>query len=152
VFDPGVLDASGDDYSMSFSGTSDNFINLPGPAGLATSYSFWGGMGEMVFELAQEKARNQDFVCPAIDTEDELGFSFPKSLRIVAVPRDVTLSDGHFSYQAAYTRKGNTVLVKRRLRFRHDGLVCPAAEYQKMVPALERMIRDLRSQVVVQGS
>jgi transglutaminase-like putative cysteine protease len=151
VFDPGVLDASGDDYSMSFSGTSDNFINLPGPTGLGTSYSFWGGLGEMVFALAQEKDRNQDFVCPAIDAEDELGFSFPKSLRIVAVPKSMVLDDGHFAYQAAYTRKGNTVLVKRRLRFRHDGLVCPAAEYKSMVHALERMVRDLRSQVVVAG-
>jgi transglutaminase-like putative cysteine protease len=152
VFDPGRLEASGDEYSMSFAGTSENFVNLPGPSGLPTTYSFWGGLGETVFELAEEKLRRQDFVCAPIDAEDELGYSFPKNVRIVALPKSLSVSDGNFSYRAEYARKGNTVLVKRRLNFRHDGLVCTAAEFKRMLPMLERMMRDLRSQVIVQGT
>jgi hypothetical protein len=151
VFDPGLTEGNGDEYSMSFSGTSENFLNLPGPVGLATSFNFWGGLGEMVFEMAQEKDRHQEFVCPPIEAVDELGFSFPKSLRVVAMPKNLTLSDRNFNYRAAYTRKGNTVLVKRTLSFAHEGLVCTGAEYKRMLPMLERMMRDLRGQVVVAG-
>jgi transglutaminase-like putative cysteine protease len=151
VFDPGITESSSDEYSMSFAGTSDNFVNLPGPVGLATSFSFWGGLGETVFEMAQEKDRRQDFVCPPIQSEDELGYSFPKNVRVVAVPKNIALADPNFSYRAAYSRKGNTVLVHRTLSFAHEGVVCTAAEFKRMLPLLERMMRDLRGQVVVEG-
>jgi hypothetical protein len=152
VFDPGKIDGNADDYSMSFSGTSENFVSLPGPTALATTYSFWGGLGETIFELAQEKERRQDFVCPPINAEDELGYSFPKGVRIVALPKNLKLGERNFSYEAEYARKGNTVLVKRRLNFRHDGLVCTPGEFERLRPALEKMMRDLRSQVIVQAT
>lgn len=152
VFDPGQTDGRSDEYSMAFSGTSENFVSLPGPTALATTYSFWGGLGETVFELAQEKDRRQDFVCPPVNAEDELGYSFPKSVRIVAMPRNLAIKDGNLSYQAQYTRKGNTVLVKRRLDFQHEGMVCGAGEFERMRVTLERMMRDLRSQIIVQGT
>jgi transglutaminase-like putative cysteine protease len=151
VFDPGVTEGNGDQYSMSFSGTSENFTNLPGPVGLATSFSFWGGLGETVFEMAQEKDRQQDFVCPAIDMEDELGFRLPRNVRVVALPKDVVVGDRNLNYRAAYSRKGNTVIIRRTLRFVHEGAVCAASEYRKMAPLLDRMMRDLRSQLVIAG-
>jgi transglutaminase-like putative cysteine protease len=150
-FDAGRLDGKGDEYSMSFSGTSENFLDLPGPTGLATIYSFWGGLGDTVVQFAQERERSQDFVCPSIDTEDVTGFEFPKSLRIVALPKALTLRDANFSYAATYARKGNTVMVKRKLKFSHDGLVCTPAEYARMQPLLERIQRDLKSQLIVQA-
>ncbi|MGZ5198794.1 MAG: DUF3857 domain-containing transglutaminase family protein [Telluria sp.] len=152
VFDPGITDGNGDEYSMSFSGTSENFVNLPGPVGLATSFSFWGGLGEMAFEMAQEKDRQQDFVCPAIDVEDELGFRLPRNVHVVALPKEVALGDRNLSYRATYSRKGNTVIVRRALRFTHEGAVCAASEYKTMAPLLDRMMRDLRSQVVIAGA
>jgi transglutaminase-like putative cysteine protease len=151
VFDPGKLDGTSDDYHMAFSGTSENFINLPGPTGLATTYNFWGGLGETVFNFGQEKDRRQDFVCPAINAEDELGFNFPKKTRILALPKPLTINDADFAYRSNYTRKGNTVLVRRQLRFRHASVVCTPEDYRRMQPALDRMMRDLRGQVIVQG-
>jgi transglutaminase-like putative cysteine protease len=151
VFDPGFTDGNGDEYSMSFSGTSENFVNLPGPVGLATSFSFWGGLGETVFDMAQEKDRQQDFVCPAIDMEDELGFRLPHNVRVVALPKNFALDERNLRYRAVYRRKGNTVVVKRTLHFAHDGVVCAASDYKKMAPLLDRMMRDLRSQVVIAG-
>jgi hypothetical protein len=152
VFDPGKLDGTGDDYSMAFSGTSENFINLPGPTGLATTYNFWGGLGETVFNFGQEKDRRQDFVCPAINAEDELGFNFPKKTRILALPKPLTINDADFAYRSSYTRKGNRVLIRRQLRFRHASVVCTPEDYRRMQPALDRMMRDLRGQVIVQGA
>lgn len=151
VFDAGKLDGIGDEYSMSFTGTSENFIDLPGPTGLPTAYSFWGGLGDTVSSFVQERERRQDFACPSIDAEDVTGFDFPKSVRIIALPKPLALRDANFTYAANYTRKGNTVVVKRQLRFSHDGVVCTPAEYQRMQPLVERMQRDLKSQLIVQA-
>jgi transglutaminase-like putative cysteine protease len=142
----------GDEYRMSFTGTSDGFVNLPGPSGLATTYDFWGGLGEAVFKLGEESERRQDFACPAIDHEDETGFRFPKGVRILAMPRTVNLMDGGIFYRASYERRGSEVKVKRRLTFRHGGATCTPDDFRAMQPALERIIRDLRSQIVVAGS
>jgi transglutaminase-like putative cysteine protease len=149
VFDVGRVDGNGDEYSMSFAGTSENFANLPGPTGLATTFNFWGGMGDTVFAFGQETERRQDFVCPAIDTEEETGFDFPKAVRILAFPRQVALRDANFSYVASYSRTGNKVVVKRHLTFRHDGIVCTPGDYKRMQPLVDRIIRDLKSQIVV---
>lgn len=151
VFDAGKLDGRGDEYSMSFTGTSENFVELPGPAGLATTYNFWGGLGDTMASFAQERERSQDFVCPAIDAEDVTGFEFPKSVRIIALPKPLTLRDANFSYAASYARKGNTVVAKRQLRFSHDGAVCTPAEFRRMQPLVERVQRDIKSQLIVQA-
>jgi len=157
----GVFDAEGakaganqdgDEYRMSFSGTSDGFVDLPGPSGLATTYDLWSGLGEAVFKLGEESERRQDFVCPAIDHEDETGFRFPKGVRILAMPRTVNLMDGGIYYRASYERRGNEVKVKRRLTFRHGRATCTPEDFRAMQPALERIIRDLRSQIVVAGN
>jgi transglutaminase-like putative cysteine protease len=149
VFDAGKLDGRDDEYSMRFTGTSENFIDLPGPVGLATTYNFWGGIKDTVASLGQERERSQDFVCPAIDTEDVTGFVFPAGVKIIALPKSLALRDANFSYAADYTRKGNTVVVKRQLRFSHQGQVCTPAEYRRMQPLVERMQRDLKSQLIV---
>jgi hypothetical protein len=157
VFDagPGEVDQNrdldGDQYRVSFSGTSDGFLELPGPSALATTYDFWGGLGEAVFNLVQESERRQEFVCPAIDHEDETGFRLPKGVRILALPKAMNLMDGGIYYRASYERRGNEVRVRRRLTFRHGRATCTPADFRAMQPALDRIIRDLRSQVVVTG-
>jgi transglutaminase-like putative cysteine protease len=151
VFESGKLDGTGDEYSMRLHGSSDHFASLPGPVGLATSFNIWGGLAETVAAFGQERRRSQDFVCPAIDIEDETGFSFPKGVKIIAVPKPVALRDANLDYSARYTRHGNIVIAQRRLAFRHAGMVCTAADYQRMQPLLDRMLRDLKSQVIVGG-
>jgi len=152
VFDAGTIDGNGDEYSMSFSGTSAHFASLPGPSALATIHHFGGGLGEAVFALGQEKERRQAFVCPAIDAEDETGFRLPKGVRVLALPSALELMNGGIHYRATYARQGNAVLVKRRLTFRHGRATCTPDDYRAMQPALERILRDLRSQVVIAGS
>ena len=149
VFDAGKLDSVGDEYGMRLTGSSDNFASLPGPLGLATSFNVWGGIAETALALSQERKRTQDFMCPPIDMEEETGFRFPDSVKVIALPTPLSLQDGNFSYRARYRQLGNLVVVQRQLNFRHDGIVCTPVEYQRMQPLLERMTRDLKSQVIV---
>jgi transglutaminase-like putative cysteine protease len=148
VLEPGDPDGPADDYTVSFRGASSGFTQLPGPAGLATTYNLWGGLGDAVFAFAQEPERRQDFVCPAIDAEDELRFHLPKRSRVLALPRAVRVEDANFAYRSRYARRGALVTVQRQLKFRHTGATCSPGDYQRMRPALDRMLRDLRSQVV----
>ncbi|MES2129240.1 MAG: DUF3857 and transglutaminase domain-containing protein [Pseudomonadota bacterium] len=149
VFDAGKVDGGGDEYKMRFMGTSENFLNLPGPTGLSTSFNFWGGIGDTVFGFAQEKERKQDFTCGAVDTEDETRFEFARGMRILGVPKSVSFDDGHFRYGAQYMRRGNVVTVKRRVRFQHEGIVCTPADFARMQRTIDRMIRDLKNQIIV---
>ena len=156
LFEPGETDSAGtasprDDYTLGFSGATDGFVRLPGPAALATTYNFWGGLGDAVFDLGREPERRQEFVCPAIDAEDELRYALPPRTRVLALPKGVTVDDGRFFYRSQYVRQGNNVLVKRRLQFRHTAATCTPEDYHRMRPALERMMGDLRGQVVLRG-
>ena len=151
VFDAGLVDGGGDDYSMSVSGSSANFLNLPGPSALATTYGAWSTVGDAVATLLEERERRQSFVCPALDTEDETSFRLPKGVRILSLPASHNVIDGGIFYRASYARRGATVQVKRRLTFRHGGATCTPGDYRAMRPALERIMRDLRSQIVVAG-
>lgn len=150
VFEPGDLESTADDYTLSFSGHSPGFAHFPGPVGLATTYNFWGGLGDAVSGFIQEPQRQQDFVCPSIDAEDELRFSLPPRSRVLALPRSLRLEDANFAYRSRYVRRGNTIVVTRRLQFRHTQATCSPEDYRRMRPALDRMMRDLRAQIVIQ--
>ncbi len=150
-FDPGQVDGSGGRYTMGMQGSSDNLANLPGPFGMATSYNFWGGVDEALTGLAQQKERSQDFNCPAIDAEDELTLAFPAGVNIIALPKALALEDAHLRYRSQYLQQGNAVIIQRSLTFRHATVVCSGADYRRMQPLLERMLRDLKSQVIISG-
>jgi transglutaminase-like putative cysteine protease len=136
------------DVAISSRGASNGFTQPPGPARLATTYDLKGSLGDAVLAFAQEPERHQDFVCPAIDAEDEVRFHLPTRSRVLTLPRAVHVDDANFAYHSRYARRGALVTVQRQLKFRHTAAICTPDDYRRMRPALERMLRDLRSQVV----
>lgn len=149
LFEPGRVHDSGDEYRMRLAGSSEHVADLPGPSGVATSYHFWGGVGAAVAALGQEAQRTQDFLCPAIDSADELVLAFPSEVDIMATPKALTLRQGPLHYRALYRTEGSTVTVRRSLLFRHQGVVCTAADYRLLQPLIAHMLKDLRGQVIV---
>jgi len=141
-------DVPGGDVAIPLRSASNGFTQLPGPARLATTYDLKGSLGEAVFAFAQEPERHQDFVCPAIDAEDELRFHLPTRSRVLTLPRPVHVDDANFAYHSRYARRGALVTVQRQLKFRHTAATCTPDDYRRMRPALGRMLRDLHSQVV----
>jgi len=139
----------GGDAAISSRGASNGFTQPPGSARLATTYDLKGSLGDAVFAFTQEPERHQDFVCPAIDAEDEVRFHLPTRSRVLALPRATHVDDANFAYRSRYAQRGALVTVQRQLKFRHTAATCTPDDYRRMWPALERMLRDLRSQVVV---
>lgn len=150
-FDVGALDRAGEPYRMAFAGVSDNLADLPGTASVATAFNFWGGTAESVAAMAEEEIRTQDFICPALDAADETLISFAPGIRILALPKALSLNEAGLSYQASYARVGNRVRATRSLRFRHAGRTCTPADYRRMRAPLQRMLRELRSTIKVEA-
>jgi hypothetical protein len=102
--------------------------------------------------LTQERERHHDFVCPAIDAEDEIRLRLPQGLRAASLPEPASVITGGIFYRASYVRESDDVLVKRRFTFRHGRATCTPEDNRAMQPALERIRRDLRSRVTVASS
>jgi transglutaminase-like putative cysteine protease len=151
VFDVGLADGNGADVRMAAAGSSEHFVNLPGPSALATTFSAWSVVNDAAAGMGRERERHQDYVCPAVDAEDATRFRLPAGTRILALPAATSLMSGGLYYKASYARQGRSVLVQRRLTFRHGRATCTPLEYRAMQPALDRILRDLRSQIVVAG-
>ncbi|MBZ2205842.1 DUF3857 domain-containing transglutaminase family protein [Massilia soli] len=152
VFDPGNVNGADGDYAFGFKGSSDNFINLPGPTGVRTSINFWGGLGDAAYQLASENKRHQNFSCFGYDVGDETTFEFATGIEILAVPAPFHLEDAYFTYDARYIRKGNSVVVSRALKFHTNKAVCTPADFERFNPTLQRIMRDLKGQIIVRGT
>jgi hypothetical protein len=138
----------GDDGTLTLSGGDDVGALRPGRT-LATSHRAWSAVDAAVAGLTQERERHHDFVCPAIDAEDETRLRLPQGLRFTPLPEPASVITGGIFYRATYARESDGVLVKRRLTFRHGRATCTPEDNRAMRPALERIRRDLRSRLTV---
>jgi hypothetical protein len=116
---------------------------------LATHHPAWSAVDAAVAGLTQQRDRRRDFVCPAVDAEDETRLRLPADLRFASLPGPASVITGGIFYRATYVRESDGVLVKRRLTFRHGRATCTPEDNRAMQPALERIRRDLRSRVTV---
>jgi len=139
-----------DDYRLPLSGTSIEPDTRPGPrATFALGDRAWSPVTAAVADLLRERERQHDFVCPAIDAEDEIRVRPPQGLRFAALPRPASVIVGGIFYQTTYAREGDAVLVRRRLTFRHGRATCTPTDARAMRPALDRIRRDLLGRIAV---
>jgi len=137
-----------DNDTLTLSGTDDIGPLRTGRT-LATSHLAWSAVDAAVAGLTEERDRRHDFVCPAIDAEDDIRLRLPQGLRAASLPEPASVITGGIFYRATYARANDGVLVKRRLTFRHGRATCTPEDNRAMRPALERIRRDLRSRVAV---
>jgi len=75
---------------------------------------------------------------------------FPGKVKILAIPKSVSLKQAGFDYQSTYVKKGNTVLITRHYMFTKPDILCTPEDFVAMQPAIDGMVNDLKSQVIVQ--
>jgi transglutaminase-like putative cysteine protease len=138
-----------DDYRLPLSGTSTEPGGQQPGATFALDDRAWSSVTVAEADLLRERERHHDFVCPAIDAEDEVHLRPPQGLRFAALPRPASVIVGGIFYQVTYAREGDAVLVRRRLTFRHGRATCTPADARAMRPALERIRRDLLGRIAV---
>lgn len=151
TIDPGQLQGDADSLTSTMTGHTENLVNLPGPVGVQALSSLVGGLSQNVMSYGMEKDRTQGFTCVSGETSESARFEFPKEINILAVPKAVSLQQGGFDYSSTYTQEGNAVVIKRRFAFDHPQVVCSPEHFKSMKPAIERMLGDLKSQIIVQA-
>lgn len=147
----GSLEGTDNHFELNLVGRVENLVSLPGPVGVLTMSSLVGGIAQNVFSLLIEPERTQAFACFSSVIEEQARFEFAKEIGILAAPRDVSLSHERFDYSATYTRADNAVVVKRRFAFKHPQVVCTPQDFEAMKASAELVLRDLKSQIIVQS-
>lgn len=133
-------------------GHTENLVNLPGPVGVVALSSLAGGIAQNVYGFAAEKERTQGFVCISGETHERSRYEFPSAVNVLAVPKAVSIEQDDIRYSASYARDGNAVVIERRFHFDHPSAVCTPEQFKVMKPAIEAMVKDLQSQIIVQAS
>lgn len=147
----GALEGNANDFEIKMAGRTENLVNLPGPIGVPTLSSFAGGIAQNVFGFAMENERLQAFTCISGVTEEQARFEFPADVGILATPRPVTLRHASFDYTSTYVKEANAVVVHRRFTFNHPSALCSPEDFIAMKPAIDAMVNDLKSQIIVQA-
>jgi hypothetical protein len=145
--------ADGDDRARTMlTGAADDIGGLRTNGALATTWHTWSAVDAAVARLLRERERRVDFVCAAVDVEDETRVRLPRGAHVGALPGPASVISGGLFYRATYARENDTLLVRRRLTFRHGRATCTPQDALAMRPALERIRRDLDRRVSVAGS
>jgi transglutaminase-like putative cysteine protease len=152
ILEVGELDNSGKQYEFKMAGHIENLVNLPGPVGITVFNNFTPGIAAVVQNIAIEKDRTQSFVCFAEQRDEQSRFEFPQDVKVIALPKAISIHDAKFDYTSEYFHESKTVVVNRHYRLRHkDSTVCSPEDFKSMRPAIDAMLRDLKSQIIVQS-
>ncbi|MRV74931.1 DUF3857 domain-containing protein [Duganella sp. FT92W] len=144
--------AARDNVTVELSGHENEFVDLPGPVAITLDSSLTNDLRNSLTPLTIAGNRSQDFICLNLAVEERASYTLPATLSALALPKSVSLQDDNFEYRSEYLMESGKIVVKRILGFKHPGAVCTASEYHSMFGILTRIIRDLRSQVILQSA
>ena len=94
--------------------------------------------------------RKLDTACLGDITTEEYTFSFPKTIKITALPKDVHLSGSILKYDSTYRQEGNSVTVIRRYEDRTPGPVCSPDDDKEFRSIAGDVLKDLKAQLIYQ--
>jgi transglutaminase-like putative cysteine protease len=147
--DPSAL-TLGFGYGAKYQLSNDAYI-VPGPAALSVRPPFGGSRSTIggYVEGANEP-HTMNFECYGGEWKERYEIRMPDNVKILAIPRNVTLSGKDLHYQAEYQLNGHTVTAERDLQDRTPGNVCTPADAAATRDFARGIRRDLRSQVLYQ--
>ncbi|WP_455826286.1 DUF3857 domain-containing transglutaminase family protein [Pseudomonas graminis] len=144
------LEGTADTFKSTIKGHTGNLVNLPGPTGVPTLSSLAGGVAQNVFTFLAENERTQTFSCTSGEIFEQARLEFPGTMKILAVPKAMSVKKAGFDYRSSYVKKANTVMITRHYAFAKAGALCTPQDFQAMKPVIENMVNDLKSQIIVQ--
>ena len=143
------LDGPADAFAMAYTYSVRQYYVTDDPHGVDLSGVFPGAGGMMdVARYAASKKPDYDFYCSGDTRTQELSMTFPDNVKLLAVPHDVHAASNLVSFDATYSRDGNTIKVKRRLVDRSPGPICTpdvAVQYATIGAAVKK---DAKAQAV----
>jgi transglutaminase-like putative cysteine protease len=147
------LDATGTPLTTTLRGTLDDVVWPTGTTALPALTSLSGGIATQVENLLAERVRTQPFVCTGGEFDEVAQLVLPETVRVTGVPPDASVADEFFAYSSRYVFDPvtNVLQAERHLRANFGKQVCLPADFAAMQPALKRIERDTKSQIIVKA-
>jgi transglutaminase-like putative cysteine protease len=138
-----------DSYHYKVAFDIKEWVLLPGPAAFAIYPLFSGDAPIQSFLGAvTEPDETVDTTCTNGTSIEEYVYHFPKNMRVLAAPKNMTISNEFLSYQASYRLKGNTLWVKRVLDDKVPGNICSPAVANAYKKLASQIAKNVKAQVV----
>lgn len=146
--DPKPLDASFK-YKVTFE--TEEFTQMPGPGAFTITPLFLTEAPIHGFtSMTEEERVAEESACMGGSIVEEYVYRLPKGMKVLAVPKNVSLASGPATYKATYSLKGATLTVRRELVDRTDRNICPIAMQREFAALARKIAVDLKAQVVYQ--
>lgn len=142
---------AGKGYSYTLRGSGEDWVYLPGTVGVPASSALYAGLAQQVYGLTNEATRTQPYVCPENDIEEDATYELPRESALLAVPPDLTVTSPYIQYRAQFKRVDGKLLITRSFKSGKAGSkVCTPEDYLAMQADIRKIVRDLRSQFILQ--
>lgn len=97
---------------------------------------------------ALESEETVDAACASGISVEEYVYQFPKNMKILSVPENMTVTDDFLSYRATYRLKGDTLTVTRTVDDKTPGNVCPPSVFTVYKKFASKVLQNVKAQVV----
>lgn len=138
-------------HELSLNGDIENLAALPGPTGMRAYTDFGSGISSVFAVLTRENERRQPFACLSDQIDEEAEFTFPAQTSIISLPKGIRVSNDFFDYESDYRLEKGRLVAKRFYKGHFPTSVCLPENFKRMKPDFSRILKDLRSQVILQG-
>jgi hypothetical protein len=127
-----------------------NFTQLPGAGAFAIAPLFFSRapVAQFVEEDLDDTETLTEFACSNGASVEEYVFTFPKKMKVLAVPESMSHKTANVSYKATYRLKGNELTVTRQIDDRTRGNVCAPAVAEEYKAFAKKVAPNLKAQVV----
>ena len=136
-------------YKVSFE--TEEFTQMPGPGAFTIQPLYYTeGQISMLGGMTEEETEATETACMGGMLVEEYVYTLPKGVKVIAIPKGVSLKSGLATYKSSYVLKGNVLSVKRELVDKTDRNICPVAMQREFAAFARKVAADLKAQVVYQ--
>jgi hypothetical protein len=144
--DPTVLT---DSYQFSSAFRLTDAYTIPGPAAFSIQSPFAGNsMRSMSIVDATNELHTHNFECAGLQLEERYTIDLPATVKVLALPSNIALSEKNLSYHATYAQEGHKIIASRKLQDRTPTNVCTPADAAAAKSFAAAVRHDLRAQVL----
>jgi len=132
-----------------FDQTITNYLYQPEAGEVSFSTGIQGPIGiAAILKRYSETTRTADARCDPFSIEDVIDIDLPREMKVVYVPKDISLHDDIVNFDAHYQKIGNTYRMTRSWGFHTARSTCSPAEYLALRPTVEKVRKALNSTLV----
>jgi transglutaminase-like putative cysteine protease len=134
-------------YKISFDG--EKFLKFPGTGAFYVYPPM--GIGSSIYDSMRsstEVEKEVDVTCTGGTISEDYVFELPQSMKVLSIPDDMNISSDVLQYTATYQLDSNVLKVKRTLEDRTKGNVCSPQEMANYKKVADKVLDNLKEQVL----